>query len=598
MSGTSNIKSEGLVTFSIKVEGTTIPDTVGVLSIHIDKAINRIGTAKIVVIDGEPATGEFKVSSSSTFIPGNKVTIEAGYDRKNQTIFKGIVTQQSIEISGLGSKLIVECKDAAYQMIVGRKSLTYAKKTDSDIISSIIGTYSGLDSDVSSTTTEWPEQVQYYVTDWDFIISRAESNGLIVNVIDGKVNVKAPNADTSSVLTIAYGDNLYEFNANLNSITQLESVKATAWSYKEQTIVNSEASNDHAGAGNLSSKKLAEDVHNSNFELQTGAPLEKEDLTNWSKAQLVKSEYSKIQGEAKFQGTALVNPGTYITLKGLGDRFNGDHFVSQVIHAIEGGNWMTETIIGIPSDWFIERPDVIAPSASGLLPGARGLFNATVKKMYEDTDNQFRILIDIPLFDAAGEGIWARLSNFYSTNGAGVFFLPEVGDEVIVGFINEDPRYPIILGSLYSDSKIKPFEGLEPDEKNSIKAIVSKSGINIQFDDENKVLTLTTPGKNTAILSDKDKQITIQDQNSNSIVMSDSGIVMKSPKDISIEASQNLTLKGDQGVTISSSGGDVQVDGINIKQSAQMEYSAEGSTTAQVQGGTELTLKGAMVMIN
>jgi hypothetical protein len=151
---------------------------------------------------------------------------------------------------------------------------------------------------------------------------------------------------------------------------------------------------------------------------------------------------------------------------------------------------------------------------------------------------------------------------------------------------------------MYSSSSNKPFDGLDPDEKNTIKAIVSKTGINIKFDDENKVLTLETPSKNTAIFSDKDKQITIKDQNNNSIVMSESGIVIKSDKDITVQATQNLTLKGDQGVTIESSGGDVQIKGLNIKETAQMEYSAEGSMTASLQGGTQTTIKGAMVMIN
>jgi uncharacterized protein involved in type VI secretion and phage assembly len=176
--------------------------------------------------------------------------------------------------------------------------------------------------------------------------------------------------------------------------------------------------------------------------------------------------------------------------------------------------------------------------------------------------------------------------------------MPEVGDEVVVGFLNEDPRYPIILGSMYSSSNNQPYDGLDPDEENTKKAIVSKSGIFIQFDDENKVLTFQTPSNNTAVFSDEDKKITIQDQNNNSIEMSESGITIKSDNDITIQAAQSLALKGDTGVTIESSGGDVQIKGMNIKETADMEYSAEGSMTASLQGGTQTTIKGAMVMIN
>jgi Rhs element Vgr protein len=599
MAATTNINSGGVATFDVKVAGNAVPDEMRILSVHIEKRVNRISTAKIIILDGEANTGKFDASSSDTFIPGAEVTIEAGYDSKNQLIFKGIITRQSIRIDELvGSALEVECRDAAVKMIVGRKSLTFSQQKDSDIISSIIGTYSGISSNVSATTTQWPEQVQYYATDWDFILTRAEANGLIITTLNGVISVTKPGANTSPVLTIEFGNNLLEFKADLNAVTQLGSVKASTWDYKNQVVSSGEAANNLAGPGNISSTTLAGVVGLSDYQLQTTAPLENADLTDWCNAQLIKSEYSKIMGEAKFQGTSLVDPGKYITLQGLGDRFNGDHLISGVVHDLSAGNWITEASVGLSPVWFIEEPDVVAPPASGLLPGARGLFNGTVKQMYEDPDTQFRILVNVPLFDSNGAGIWARLSNFYSTSGAGAFFLPEVGDEVVLGFLNEDPRYPVILGSMYSSSKLKPFAGLEPNQKNSIKAIVSKSGISMEFDDENIILTIATPNKNTVIISDKDKQITIKDQNSNSIVMSESGITIKSPKDINIEADQKVNIKGTQGITIQASGGDVDVSGINIKETADSQYSAEGGEIGKINSGMELTLKSAMIMIN
>jgi len=599
MATQTEIASGNTATFTIKINGTSIPSELNVLSIHINKAVNRIAIAKITILDGEANTGKFDASSSSTFIPGAKISIECGYDSKNEIVFQGIITSQSIRIDEIvGSALEVECRDEAIKMIVGRKSLSFSKQKDSDIISSIIGTYSGLTAKVTATTTSWPEQVQYYVSDWDYIMARAESNGMLITTLNGTVTVAPPDANTNSVLDVSYGNGLMQFNATMNAITQLGSVKANTWDYKNQGIASMQSTNNVAGPGNISSKKLSEVVGLADYQIQTTAPLENADLTNWAKAQLIKSEYSKIQGEAKFQGTNLVNPGNYITLSGIGDRFNGDHFISSVTHDLSEGNWITEISIGLSPLWFTEEPDVMAPSAAGLLPGARGIFNGTVKKIDSDPDSQYRILVTVPLFDTSGEGIWARLTNFYSTNGAGVFFLPEVGDEVIIGFLNEDPRYPVILGSLYSSSKLKPYEGLTPNEKNSIKAIVSKSKIAIEFDDENVVWTLSTPNKNTIIVSDKDKQISIKDQNDNSIIMSSSGITIKSAKDINIEANQNVNIKGNQGVKIASSGGDVAISGINVKETAQSQYSAKGNLNAEVQGGAQLVLKGAMVMIN
>ncbi len=599
MSSSTDIKSGGLVTFTVKVAGNQIPDIMDVKAVTVENSVNRISIARISIIDGDPSTGTFEASSSNTFLPGNEIIVEAGYDSKNKVIFKGIITKQSIRIHGsLGGILEVECRDKAIAMIVGRKSLTYAKKKDSEIITSIIGNYSGLSADVSATNTQWPEQVQYYTTDWDFILARAEANGQVVTVLNGEVAVFPPDKETKSVLDIQYGNNLLEFNADLDAITQLATAKASSWDFTTQKVISNDATSSYAGPGNLSSKKLAEVVGLDNYELQTTAPLQASDLTNWSKAALVKSAYSKIRGEVKFQGSDIVTSGKYITLSGLGDRFNGDHFVSKVTHNIANGNWTTEVTVGLSPIWFTEEPDVMSPPASGLLPGVQGLFNGTVKKMYEDPDNQYRILVDLPLFDSNGEGLWARLANFYSTSGAGAFFLPEVGDEVVVGFLNEDPRYPIILGSLYSSTKNKPYTGLDPDEKNTKKAIVSKTGVYIEFDDENKVFTIQTPNKNTAIFNDKEKEISIKDQNGNSIVMGQSGIKITSDKDISIEASQNLTLKGNQGVSIEASPGDVNIKGMNVKINADTQLSAKGSATAALEGGAQTTIKGAMVMIN
>lgn len=544
MSEKNDILSGGVVTYDLKINGTTIPDEIEVQSVMVDKPVNRISKATITIIEGNPAKEGFAASSSKIFVPGNKVTIEAGYNSVNELIFEGIITKQNIRVHGnSASTLEIECRDEAIRMIVGRKSVTYAKKKDSDILKSIINTYQGLKANVTATQKQWSEQVQYYTTDWDYIMARAESNGMVIKTLEGKVSVFPPDQDKKSVLEIEYGNNLIEFNADLDAITQLGSVKANSWGFPAQKITTASANNNYAGAGNLSSKKLSEVVGLKDFEVQTTAPLETTYLINWSKATLIKSEFSKIRGEVKFQGSNKVNPGKYITLDGLGDRFNGDHFISKVEHTIAHGNWITTVTIGLSPVWFTEEPAVMAPSASGLLPGAQGLFNATVKKIDEDPDEQFRILIDIPLFDSKGEGIWARLSNFYATSGAGAFFMPEVEDEVVVGFLNEDPRYPIILGSLYSNNKNKPYKDLTPDKKNSKKAIVSKQGIFIEFDDENKVFTIETPNKNTAIFDDKSKEITIKDQNNNSIVMSSNGISIKSAKNIVIEADEKLIFK-------------------------------------------------------
>jgi len=102
----------------------------------------------------------------------------------------------------------------------------------------------------------------------------------------------------------------------------------------------------------------------------------------------------------------------------------------------------------------------------------------------------------------------------------------------------------------------------------------------------------------TISLDEKDNSLVFTDKNNHSIVMSESGINIKSEKNITIHAAQNLILKGDKGVKIESSRRDVQIKGVNIKEFASKGYSAQGRVSASLMGGRETKIKGAIVKIN
>ena len=80
--------------------------------------------------------------------------------------------------------------------------------------------------------------------------------------------------------------------------------------------------------------------------------------------------------------------------------------------------------------------------------------------------------------------------------------------------------------------------------------------------------------------------------------MSSDGIVMQSPFNISIQADQTVTIQGKTGVKVLAPGGDVEISGVNIKETADSQYSCEGGEMAKINSGMELALKSAMIMIN
>ena len=92
----------------------------------------------------------------------------------------------------------MECKDESVKMSIGRHSRYYEDSKDSEVMEEIIRRYSGLSSDVDPTSLVHRELVQHHCTDWDFVLSRAEVNGRLLIVDDGKVQIKKPNTKAGS----------------------------------------------------------------------------------------------------------------------------------------------------------------------------------------------------------------------------------------------------------------------------------------------------------------------------------------------------------------------------------------------------------------
>lgn len=594
--GTSPVnETTDLVTASILVNGTEIDTSYQVLSIEIRKEVNRVSSAILTFIDGNPATEKFPISDSADFIPGAGVDIKAGYHSKESVVFSGIVVKHNIKArKGKTPLLVVECKDKAVKMTIGRNNAIYENSTDSDVISKVIGQHSGLQKSVASTTYQNKELIQYYCTDWDFIVSRAEVNGMIVTTDQGKITVAKPDSSQQAVLELVYGHTIFSFDIESDARTQYPSVQASSWDMKGQATLQATAKDPGVTVpGNFKASDLAGVIGIPSFNLQSTSPLEQTDIQGWADACLLKSRLAMVKGSVKFQGNALVLPGKMVELDGVGERFSGNAFVSGVVHSIEGGNWFTTAELGLDNLWFSETTaNIESPLASGLLPGINGLQSGTVKQIDSDPDNEFRVMVTVPMLN--NKTVWARLANLYATSAAGSYFYPEVGDEVVLGFFNEDPRFPVILGSLYSSSKAPAYT---PESKNTTKAIVSKNKVKIVMDEEKKSLTLVTPANNSIVLSDDAKSITLSDEHGNKIEMSSSGITIQSASDITIKANQNINASATAEISVAATS-NLKLSGLAVSGSAETQMTMKGTASAEFSASGEVTVKGAMVMIN
>ncbi len=184
----------------------------------------------------------------------------------------------------------------------------------------------------------------------------------------------------------------------------------------------------------------------------------------------------------------------------------------------------------------------------------------------KDPDVLGRVKVKFPWLSDTDESHWARVVTPMAGGGRGFYFLPEVDDEVLVGFEHGDVRLPYILGSLWN-GKDKPPEKND-DGKNNLRVIKSRSGHLIRLDDtdrQGKIEIIDTSAKNKITISTKDNSITI-------------------------EADADITIKSSKGKLV------LQGQGVEITSKAAVKI--EATSNMDLKSNAQLNIKGAMVNIN
>jgi uncharacterized protein involved in type VI secretion and phage assembly len=183
-----------------------------------------------------------------------------------------------------------------------------------------------------------------------------------------------------------------------------------------------------------------------------------------------------------------------------------------------------------------------------------------------DPDGQGQVRVQLPwAHDTDGtpfEG-WCRLVVPMAGASRGVWFVPEVDDEVAVVFEAGDPRRPFVVGSLWNGSDAPP-ESMDGSGQNNIRSIHSRSGIRIVMDDTDGAVALTvdTPGGQSLEMHDGGSTVTVQDANGNRVELAVGGITIETSAKLTISASTVEVTAGQVTVNagISKFSGVVQAD--------------------------------------
>ena len=420
-------ESKSVVTCTILSGGTAVSQQYHLLSAVVNKEVNRIPMATLVYTDGEASKQSFELSGKADFEPGKEIEIKAGYRSDEKTLFKGIVVKHSIKVRNSNALLVVECRDKSFKMTQACKSKYALETKDSDLFEELIDAH-GLEKDVTATTVTHKQIVQYNCTDWDFVLCRADANGMLCMANDGKLTIAPPDFGGDAALTIQYGATIHELDAEIDARLQYKAVKGSVWNYTDQELSSDTEAEDPGvpEAGNLSADTLADVSGEAEFRLFHSGKLETPELQAWVNAALLKHRLAKIRGKVTTDGTADVLPGQLIQLQGVGDRFQGKLFVTGIRHQVLQGQWETTFQFGINPEWFAHTYNLQQPLSGGLMPAIPGLHIGIVTQLAEDPDGEDRILVKIPIINNDEDGIWCRVATLDAGEKRGTFFRPEI----------------------------------------------------------------------------------------------------------------------------------------------------------------------------
>ncbi len=168
-----------------------------------------------------------------------------------------------------------------------------------------------------------------------------------------------------------------------------------------------------------------------------------------------------------------------------------------------------------------------------------GIYPALVLDI-KDPNNTGRVKITLPWSSDTGSQryeAWARLATLMGGNNRGSWFIPDVNDEVLVGFEGGDPRRPYVLGGLWNGSDSPP-QTMDGGGQNNLKVLRSRNGVKITLDDSSgqEKFLVETPGGQKITLQDGPGSVEVDDSNGNSVKLQTSGITVNASAKVTVSA--------------------------------------------------------------
>jgi len=552
----------------LKIDGTDAPEEMvhNLVYIEVDDSLNLADMFTIKIRDPE-----LRWADSDTFAVGKSVEISTRGDNGRVKLISGDITSvESRFATGAGATLVVRGYDQSHRLNRGKQTKTFVQMTDSDIATRV-AREAGLKVEAEPTREVYEYVLQDNQTNLEFLQGRARRIGYRVLVEEGTLYFKPAPEEAPQVPVLEWGVNLNSIETRLTTSQQIKEVVVRSWSPsgKREIVGRATRTQEIPEVGETQQGgELAERAFGSaGTEVVVNQPVSTQaeaDALAQSICDDIGGDF--IQAEGICSGNPNVQAGAMIELKGLSTRFSGRYRVTHATHRYDTNGYSTNfTISGRHANTLGEI------LTGGRDPRGHSVVVGIVTNN-QDPEEQGRVKVRFPWLADQVESQWARVASPMAGNERGMFFLPEVNDEVVVAFEQGDMNHPYVLGALWNGVD-KPPE-TNSDGKNNIRKITSRSGHEIIFGDDSTTrkekVEIHTKAGHRILLDDSagQEKIEIKDRTGNNFIKMDS-------VQNSIDISSAMKLK-------------IKAQTVEIEAGAMMT----------VKSGATLTIQGALVKIN
>lgn len=434
--------------------------------------VNGIPTAKLVMAMPGQTVGLLGKAQSDLSLcragVAAVVTLRDGVHSRDEVIFSGYVSRQHVNVSRHSMEFTLELRHGLQKLLNTHRSQVFTNTTDAAIAYSLLTEQDIIPSSVEGMTTEYEQLVQFRSSDWHFLYSRLRANGVWLFPSPKSVRIAPP-----TLVSVADG---VLSASNEEDLRQMESGQ-WAFSERHQPAAVNVSFWDDLTQTDKTQIGTATPLGTQAFDPANGLPLSSVPWTYSYSTPLGTPAATALAGslltnlQSGYAEGAFITAGTLdftlgqtLALSGFGRELDGKEVISGVHQYISRSTgWRTRLTLG----------ENALLSDGPLVPGVGGLHIGVISTFESDSSQMNRFKVRVPVLGEACPALWARFASPYASNQSGFCFYPQPGDEVVLGFFDSDPCYPIILGAMHSKINQAP---VAPDAENQIKALVVLNG--------------------------------------------------------------------------------------------------------------------------